>query len=79
MKNFEINGISVSFDGLLHHFKGTLSMIVADNLAAHALGGFFCNFSTVQKFCRFCNITKAQQNEKNPHISFYFENKKCLR
>ena len=46
LKNFETNEISVNFDGLLHHFKGTLSMVVADNLAAHALG-FFCNFSTV--------------------------------
>ena len=31
LKNLEINGISVNFDGLLHHFKGTLSMVVADN------------------------------------------------
>ena len=35
-------------------------MIVADNSAAYAFGVFFCNFSTVQR---------------NPHISFYFENK----
>ena len=64
MKNLEINEISVNFDGLLHHFKGTLSMFVADNWAAHALGGFFCNFSTAQRFCRFWSITKVQQNEK---------------
>ena len=37
-----------------------VSMIVADNLAAHALGGFFCNFGTVKRFCRFCNCTKDQ-------------------
>ena len=64
LKSLEINRILVNFDGLLHHFKGTLSMVVADNLAAHALGGLFCNFSTVQKCCRFCYITQAQQNEK---------------
>ena len=43
-------------------------MVVADSLAAHALGDFFCNFSTVQKFCRFFNIIKAQQNEKFPYL-----------
>ena len=35
-------------------------MVVADNLAVHALGGFFCNFGTVKRFCRFCNCTKDQ-------------------
>ena len=37
-------------------------MVVADNLAVHALGVFFffCNFSTVKRFCRFCYCTKDQ-------------------
>lgn len=39
-------------------------MIISDNLAAHALGGFFCNFSTVNRFCRFCNCTKLQLQNK---------------
>ena len=38
-------------------------MVIADNLAAHSLGGFFCNFSTVQKFCHFCNIRRDQLNQ----------------
>lgn len=38
-------------------------MVVADNLAAHALGGFFCRFRTVQKFCRFCNVSKNKLKE----------------
>ena len=46
----ETLGIKVSFQGVDHTFFGSLSMVVADNLAAHALGGFFCNFSTVQRF-----------------------------
>ena len=44
-------------------------MVVAGNLAVHALGGFFCRFSTVQKFCRFCNVSKnklkGHPNEKD--------------
>ena len=60
LKKLENEGISVNFQGVLHRFKGTVTMIIADNLAAHALGGFFCNFSTVQRFCRFCNSRKSQ-------------------
>ena len=50
-------------------------MVVADNWASHALGGFFCNFSTVRRFCRFCSITKAQQNEKIPISHFTLRTK----
>ena len=39
-------------------------MVVADNLAAHTLGSFFCNFSTVHRFCRFCDCTKDKLTEK---------------
>ena len=54
----ETEGIKISFKGVCHKFCGILSMVIADNLAAHALDGFFCNFSTVQKFCRFCSCYK---------------------
>ena len=50
-------------------------MAVADSLAAHPLGEFFCNFSAVQKFCRFFNIIKAQQNEKIPRSHFILRRK----
>ena len=50
-------------------------MVVADNLAAHALGGFPCNFFTSQKFYGFCNINKSQQNEKIPVSHFTFRTK----
>ena len=56
----ETEGLIIKFENQSFTFKGSLSMIIADNLAAHALGGFFCNFSTVQRFCRHCNFTKDQ-------------------
>ena len=40
-----------------HIFLGT---VPADNLAAHALRGFYYNFSTIARFCQFCNCTKNQ-------------------
>ena len=45
-------------------------MVAADNLAAHALGGFFCNFSTVQHFCRFCNCSQENLKANLPSSSF---------
>ena len=59
----ETQGLDVLFEGRTLHFQGSLSMVVCDNLAAHALGGYFCNFSSVKRFCRFCNCTKDQIQE----------------
>ena len=64
MKILETRGIEITFEGRTHIFKGTIMMVVADNLASHALGGFFCNFSTVKKFCRFCNVSKQGLKEQ---------------
>ena len=59
----EIKDISVKYENIVHHFQGSISMVVAGNLAAHALGGHFHNFTTVSKFCRFCNFTRSQMLE----------------
>ena len=42
-------------------------MIIVDNLVAHALGGFFCSFSMVNQFCRFCKCPK-EQRERNSSV-----------
>ena len=60
----------MSFEGVDHKFCGSLSMVIADNLAAHVRGGFFCNCSTVQRFCRFCNCRKNQINDNLPMENF---------
>ena len=70
IKELETKGFDVTFEGLTHLFYGTISMIIADNLAAHYLAGFFCNFSTVHRFCRFCNITKDELQENKKISSF---------
>ena len=48
LKILETTSIKIAFEGRTHIFRGTITMVVADNLALHALGGFFCNFSTVK-------------------------------
>ena len=39
IQTLETEGISVEFEGRIHHFYGTVSFVAADNLAAHAVGG----------------------------------------
>ena len=45
LEKLETSGIKVAVEGRSTIFHSTLSMVIADNLAAQALGGFFCNFS----------------------------------
>ncbi|XP_066933831.1 uncharacterized protein [Clytia hemisphaerica] len=59
IKELEMNGLQFEVTGLSYKLRGSVSMLIADNLAAHAIGGFYCNFSTVQKFCRYCEIDLA--------------------
>ena len=54
----ETTVIEIKLGGKEHTFFGFVSMVVADNLARHALGKFYCNCSTVVRFCRFCNCTR---------------------
>ena len=75
LQHLEITSINVSFQGREYFFFGSLSMVIADNLAVHALGGFFCNFSTVQRFCRFCNCRKCQLIENIPIGSYILRTK----
>ena len=59
LEQLETSDIKVVVEGRSTIFRGTLSMVIADNLAAHALGGFFCNFRTVNDFCRYCDFSKV--------------------
>ena len=54
----ETLGIKVSFQAVDHMFFGSLSMVVADNLAAHALGGFFVTFEPSRNFAGFVIAVK---------------------
>ena len=59
LEKLETSGIRVVVEGRSIIFRGTLYMVIADNLSAHALGGFFCNFSTINHFCRYCDFSKV--------------------
>ena len=62
LKQLETSGIDVKFEGNLSHFVGSVSVFSADNLAAHAIGGFMENFSTVKRICRFCMCSNDELN-----------------
>ena len=58
----ERDGLEVLIDGTVRVFRGTISVMTADNLAAHTLSGLMESFSSLRS-CRFCLTTKeARQN-----------------
>ena len=64
IKILETTSIEIASEGRTHIFRGTITMVVADNLALHALRGFFCNFNAVKKICRFCNVSEQGLKEQ---------------
>ena len=52
----ENEGITISLNNQMHHFKGGVSGIAGDNLGSHDLGGFRRSFSS-ERICRFCMCT----------------------
>ena len=68
-------GIEVVVEGRSAIFRGTLTMVIADNLAAHALGGFFCNFSIVNHFCRYCDFSKVMLGNNFKSTEFVMRTK----
>ena len=64
LKTLHDTGISLQFAGKDECWKGTLLAFLADNLAAHELGGFKESFSFARKFCRSC-LTDKQQSQSH--------------
>ena len=59
LKKLECEGITILNNEIQHHFFGTISVLIADNLAAHEMGGFIESFNSL-RICRFCMVTKTQ-------------------
>ena len=53
-----LNAVKILFEERSHIFRGTVTMVVADNLASSTLGRFFYNFSTVKNVICFYNFLK---------------------
>lgn len=49
----QMNGVPFVIDGRTQHFRGTVSIISADNPASASLGGFKQS-SSAFRFCRHC-------------------------
>lgn len=63
LKLLENDGIVVSKDQIDHRLLGTVSVVIADNLGAHGLGGFMESFTTLRN-CWFCFIDKHHMQNK---------------
>ena len=57
LKTLYLDGITVTISGTEHTFHGGLLAALADNLAAHGLGGFKESHSFALRICRGCMAT----------------------
>jgi hypothetical protein len=55
LREIEDNGIELFTNVTI---RGTIVVIVGNNLGSHCIGGFNENFSTVNYVCRHCMINK---------------------
>lgn len=62
LSQLESVGLHMTISGSPEIFKGTVTMIVADNLASHSMGGFNESFSGL-RICRFCMCTSQELSE----------------
>ena len=63
LRSLEEDGLEFDYNNVTFRVYGTISVVIGDNLAVHSLGGFYENFSTVQRFCRTCNRTMDSIND----------------
>lgn len=59
LKTLEDEGILVQISGRNHRFRGSVTVVVADNLGSHSIGGFQESFNCLRN-CRFCMVTREQ-------------------
>ena len=67
LKYFESIGINIVINNEITNFKGSMVVMVGDNLESHQIGGFVENFSSTDYFCRFCENT-SYEFSSNPFI-----------
>lgn len=60
LKSLYLDGLCVRVCGQEKTFYGSLLAVLADNLAAHSIGGFKQSSSFALRICRTCLITKDQ-------------------
>lgn len=60
LKNLEVEGIQILHNERNFVFRGTVSFISADNLAAHHVGGFNESFSST-RCCRTCHASRDRR------------------
>ena len=75
LEKLKTSGIKVVVYGRSTIFCATSSMVIAGNLAAHALGEFFCDFSSVNHFCRYCDFSKVMLGKNFKSTEFVMRTK----
>ena len=70
LKSLQDVGITIEVNGKRELWKGALLAFLADNLAAHELGGFKESFSFSRRFCRSCLTNKEHAQKDFREASF---------
>lgn len=64
------NGVILNIGGSYKLIHGTLTVVCADNLASHQIGGFKCGFAKGFRKCRFCLGVEKDIQKKFSHCEF---------
>ncbi|KAJ8034877.1 hypothetical protein HOLleu_21895 [Holothuria leucospilota] len=70
LQKLETEGLQFDTDKVY----GTVASITGDNLGSHCIGGFTENFSTSQYMCRYCLMTRNDQQFQVPYFSGLLRN-----
>ena len=65
VKTLYCNGLTVSVGGVDHVLHGGLLDFIADNLAAHLVGGFKQSMSFALRICRGCIMTVTYNSQNS--------------
>ncbi|KAJ8041305.1 hypothetical protein HOLleu_12090 [Holothuria leucospilota] len=69
LTQLETVGIQITTDEVTEIFRGSVTMVVADNLGSHGIGGFNESFSGF-RICRFCMCTSEELSRATPPNNF---------
>ena len=62
-QNIQDDGVDFDIEGTSLKFRGTLTAVVADNIASQYIGGYLSLNAALRK-CRFCMAVADEMTEK---------------
>ena len=70
LKALQADGVAVELNGAIKQLKGSVALVVGDNLGIHEMAGYFCSFHGTGRICRICHATTSEIQEKFKESDF---------